>query len=233
MVVAGPIVRRALLLRDGVPVSGTSGGKIVETLRFRMLADVFDVWPLSGPPTHYRIGNRRPIGWVAAGDVLPWDTRLVVRQSKNKYPTDAFADAPRPVLAWSGETLRVAAWERDRPWSGIAEVNGVQSADVPESSRGVLLSREELLTLLRGASSESDPKTLRLRAILGRLADDRPFDAADLDAARRALPAFAFAGEGRPAVEVSEGLARINEAWKADASWAGLSFMAVPIEALP
>src|SRR4051794_26212111 len=56
-VVAGPIVRRVLLLRDGVPATDRPGGRVVETIRHRQFADLYDVWPLQGRPTHYRIGN--------------------------------------------------------------------------------------------------------------------------------------------------------------------------------
>src|SRR2546423_963051 len=47
-VVAGPIVRRALLLHDDVAVSGRPGGPPTETIRLRMFVDVYDVWPLQG-----------------------------------------------------------------------------------------------------------------------------------------------------------------------------------------
>src|SRR5690606_33872079 len=66
---AGPIVRKVLLLREGVAATDLPDGSPVETINRRIFADVYDVWPLRGEPTHYRIGNRRPIGWVRAGDV--------------------------------------------------------------------------------------------------------------------------------------------------------------------
>lgn len=241
MAVAGLIVRRVLLRRDGIPASETPGGPVAETIRFRMLADVFDVWPPSGMPTHYRIGNRRPIGWVVATDVLPWDTRLVVRAPSGRLalsesPAGAsgsaieVGEAPMPVLAWESGAVRVAAWEPGRAWGDVAWMGWAREVEVPASHWGVLLSREELLTLLRRSLGEDDPKGLRLRAILGRLGEDRPLSAEDIAAARGALPAVAFDGGGKGSAEA---LARINEQWKPDAGWAGLSFMAVPLEALP
>src|SRR5262249_12514702 len=67
-VVAGPILRRVLLLHDETPVADTPGGRPTDSVRHRMFADVYDLWPPSGDPTHYRIGNRRPLGWVSAAD---------------------------------------------------------------------------------------------------------------------------------------------------------------------
>src|SRR5690242_6690914 len=59
-IVAGPIVRRALLLHDDVPVSDRPGGPASQTIRHRMIVDIYDVWPLTGQATHYRVGTRRP-----------------------------------------------------------------------------------------------------------------------------------------------------------------------------
>src|SRR6516165_9330253 len=47
-VVAGPIIRRALLLHDDVPVADWPGGPKSEAIRYRMFVDVYDVWPVAG-----------------------------------------------------------------------------------------------------------------------------------------------------------------------------------------
>jgi hypothetical protein len=245
--VAGPMVRRALLLRDETPASALPGGPPVETIGYRLFADVYDVWPLRGEPTHYRIGGRRPIGWVGAADVLPWDTRLVIRAPGGKLaPADSpgspagatveVGTVPLPVLAWTEGAIRVAVWERDRPWSEVARRGWVPTADVPAEAWGVWLSREELLDLLRrtlAPHTASEAQAVRLRALLGRLADNAPITAADLAAARDALPAAAFAADATDPTPRSETLARSNEQWTPDASWSGVSFRAIPLSALP
>jgi len=240
MTIAGPLVRRVLLMQDDVPSAETPGGAAAEMIRHRMIADVYDVWPLSGTPTHYRIGNRRPLGWVAAGAVLTWDTRLVAMAARRRL---AMAAAPggsvevgeisTPIVEWRPGAVRVATWERGRPWSEVSKIEWVKDSDLPASAWGAFLSRDELLTLLRRSLSGEDPKVLRLRAILGRLGDERPLSATDYEAARGALPSAAFSGTGESAGKASEALARINEEWTPDASWAGLAFRAVPVEALP
>ena len=174
LVVAGPFVRRALPGRDGVIAAEIPGGKAVETFRLRMLVDVYDLWPLSGPPTHYRVGNRRPVGWVEAADVLPWDTRLVVQSPSGSVEGGGFT---RPVLGWDAEAVRVADWRGERPWAEVARVVRLPLADLPEMSWGVWLSREELLTLLRRSLTDGNPKALRLRRHprpIGGRSTDRP-----------------------------------------------------------
>jgi len=243
-VVAGPLVRRVLLLRDDVPVAGRPGGPAGDAIRSRMFADVYDTWPLAGRPTHYRVGNRRPIGWVAAADALAWDTRLVVRAPGGTIAPAAepggppgapitVGDVPLPVLAWRSGAVRVAAWEPQRPWSEVARIGWVPAADLPAANWGVWMGGDELLILLRPPPPGEDRAGQRLRALLGRLGgvDHWPPEAAA--AARPALPAVAFAGEGGPAQEKGEALARINEQWTPDASWSGLSFRFVPLTVLP
>jgi len=240
LVIAGPLVRRVLLLHDDTPTSVTPAGPPAEPIRHRMLADLYDVWPPSGTPTHYRLGNRRPIGWVAAAAVLPWDTRLVVKTPKEKLAT---VDPPgesveigavaSPILEWRPGSVRLASWERGRPWTDVAKIGWVAEAELPGAGWGVFLSRDELLTLLRRSLAGEDARRLRLRAILGRLGDDRPLSASEVEAARGALPASAFAGMGDAAGNKAEALARINEEWTPEASWAGLAFRAVPVEVLP
>jgi hypothetical protein len=244
-VVAGPITRKALLLHDDVPAAERPGGAETETLRHRMFVEIYDAWPLTGEPTHYRVGNRRPIGWVRAAELLPWDTRLVVRSPDGPLPMAGRPDqaAPTstplgrsslPVLAWTPDAVQVAAWNPDHPWSEIDRRAWVRQEALPPRCWGVWLSREELLALLRRsiAGSESPPR-LRLRALLGRLLDDRPLTDADLQAARAALPSSSMTiGAGSPA-EASDRLARANEDWSAEASWGGLSFQFIPLEMLP
>jgi hypothetical protein len=244
-VVAGPIIRKALLLHDDVAVADRPGGPVANTIQHRMFVEIYDAWPLTGEPTHYRVGNRRPIGWVRAVDLLTWDTRLVVRSPGGPLPlaegpehaaptSTAVGRSSLPVLGWSPSALRVAAWAPDHPWSEIDRRAWVRQASLPPASWGVWLSREELLALLRRslAASES-PQRLRLRAILGRLLDDRPLTDADLRAAEAALPAPSLANSAGSPAEASDRLARANEDWSAETSWGGLSFRFIPLEALP
>ena len=242
--VAGPMLRRALLLHDETPATARPDGPPVETIRHRMIAFVYDVWPVRGEPTHYRIGGRRPIGWVAAADVLPWDTRLVVRAPEGTLaladspgrPAATTADVgivPVPVLAWTPEAIEVAVWERDRPWSEVARRAWIPTAALPTGAWGVWLSRDELLVLLRQPLAHDAARATRLRALLGLLMDPAPLAAEDLAAARDALPAAAFAQDAQDVKSKSEALARLNDLWTPDASWSGLSFRAVPLAALP
>jgi hypothetical protein len=130
----------------------------------------------------------------------------------------------------------VAVWDPDRPWSEVARTGWVPTATIPAEAWGVWLSREELLDLLRRTLALDSPdaaQAVRLRALLGLLADDTPIAAADLAAARDALPAPAFAAAATDPTPRSEALARLNEQWTPDASWSGVSFRAIPLSALP
>jgi hypothetical protein len=244
-VVSGPIFRRALLLHDDVSAAVRPGGPTVETIRHRMSVDIYDVWPLTGEPTHYRVGNRRPIGWVGAADLLPWNTRLVIRNptlpvmlaEKPDLATPAATSVGRsslPVISWTPEAVRVAVWTSDHPWSEIDRRGWLPITSLTPDRWAVWLSREELLALIRRtlASSES-PQTIRVRALLGRLLDDRPLGEADLQAARAALPIPAFAIAAPSAAEASDRLARANERWSSEDTWGGLSFQSIALEDLP
>jgi hypothetical protein len=246
-VVAGPIIRRALLLRDDVPVADRPGGSPSETIRHRMFVDIYDVWPLKGAPEYYRVGNRKAIGWVRRADLLAWDIRLVIRAEGEPLPLVDAADhsirpiairASLPVLEWQGESLGIAVWEAGHPWSEVERKAWVHASAVVTRSWGVWLSREELLALLRrtlapaGEQRESAER-LRLRALLGRLLDDRPLSDEDVQAGRIALPPQSLALSAGSPDEASERLARQNEEWSPEASWGGLSFQFVPLEALP
>jgi hypothetical protein len=229
-IVAGPITRRALLLHDDVPVADRPGGPLLETIRRRMFVDVYDVWPLSGDPTHYRVGNRRPLGWVNAADLLPWNTRLVIRRNG--------ASPSLPVLGQSTDAVEVAVWDDDQPWSALGRREWIRASNLTPPSWGVWLSRDELLALLRrtlalaGGRAETREK-LHFRAVLGRIHDDRPLSDEDLQAARAVLPHPAMVIASGSPNEASEHLARINEEWAPEVSWGGLSFRFIPLEALP
>ncbi len=240
-VVAGPITRRALLLRDETPAASKPDGPTIETIDRRMFVDVYDVWPEPGPISHLRVGNRKPIGWIPAPGVLPWDTRLVVRAPGGRLsmaPTPGGAGSPvpvgagsLPVLAWDGRAVELAVWDPARPWSEVARRGWVRLDDLPPDAWGVWISQVELPILLRLAL-DGDPALVRLRAVLGRLADARALTRADLEAARPALPAVAFA----PGPDPGRSLARLAEANarpEVEATWSGLNFRFLPMGDLP
>jgi hypothetical protein len=244
-VIAGPITRKGLLLHDETAVSETPAAPPTTSIRLRMFVSVFDVWPLKGEPTHYRVGQREPIGWVSATDLLPWSTRLTLRPPEGRLPLRDKPDgantpisagrATLPVSNVSGESVELVVWDPDHPWARIARRGWVRVDDLPVDAWGVWLSREELLALLRRSlapAQGSSPEIVRLRAVLGRLLDDRPITASDLAAARGALPKLVFAPTAA-AGDASESLARINEQWTPEASWGGLAFQFVPLAALP
>ncbi len=245
-VLAGPIVQRVLLLREDTPASDRPGGPKTTTIHARMFADVYDVWPFEGEPAHYRIGNRQPIGWVASSDVLPWNTRLVVRAPEGKLALSDSAESasevvvvgqtPLPVLDWNERAVRVAVWSPGRDWSEVSKTGWVRREQLPSDAWGVFLNRDELLLLLQRLLSterEDERLALRILAITGRLAERRSWPATALNAAREALPAPFRATNARPTSEVSEALARINEQWSAEASWGGLTFQTLPVDRLP
>ncbi|WP_435010895.1 hypothetical protein P12x_002185 [Tundrisphaera lichenicola] len=242
-VVAGPIIRRALLLRDETPVTGRPNGPTSETIDRRMFVDVYDTWPEPGPPTHVRIGNRRPIGWVSIADVLPWDTRLVVRAPGGRLsigespegPTRSVTvgDGSLPVLAMEGQAVQVAVWEPGQPWSAVARSGWVRLDDLPAGSWGVWISQFELPILLRLAfDRQADPSLIRLRTVLGRLADAIPLTIEDLDAAKPALPALLFDRESN-LPNTAARLAQANLDAESEASWSGLRFRFLPLSDLP
>jgi|GEM_PF-2102365 len=234
---AGPVVRRGLLLRDDVPISDRPGGPSTEAVRLRMFVDIYDVWPLTGTPTHYRVGNRRPIGWASANDLLPWSTRLVVRAPGANPSRDSSGDSKRPalpVLSWNADTIEVASWEESRPWQVVEARVRLPLASLPPEDWGVWISRPELLTLLRktGPDLSEPPEVVRLRALIGRLTDDRPLTAAELAKIRGFLPAAVLPSH-MPVLQASEALARANENWTPEATWSGISFQFLPLSMLP
>ncbi len=221
---SGPLPRRALLLRDGLVAADRPDGAPVETIGRRMFVDIYDVWPLAGPPTHYRVGNRRPFGWLPAASALPWDSRLVLR--------DPAADAPaRPVLAWDADRVRMALWDAAAPWSKVEREQWQ-----PRPAAGTpaqLVSRPELLALLRRLLGEEPAEAVRVRTLLGHLLEARPVSAAVRDAAHRVLPPWVFAAAAPSRDEAIARLSRRNEQWTPDASWSGLEFVTLPLADLP
>lgn len=209
-VVAGTIVRKALLLHDAVATTDRPSGAPAEPIRLRMFVDIYDVWPLSGPPDFYRVGNRRPIGWVSANDLLPWETRLVVHSPEGESRSAAANpsnDRPRPasrpalpVLSWTADTVEVATWDELLPWQSVKGHAPIRIAQLRPDDWGVWISRPELLSLLRrtGPKPTEPAKLTRLRAILGRLSDDRPLSAQAQAAAIAFLPVQVFTSRDDP-----------------------------------
>jgi hypothetical protein len=202
-----------------------------------MFVDIYDTWPLAGEPTHYRVGNRRPLGWVKAAELLPWDTRLVIRRSDGHTPGTP-APPSLPLLAQRADVVEIAVWYADQPWSAVARREWLPYSAATPPCWGVWLSREELLALLRRTLAPATgrvepPETLRLRTLIGRLLDDRPLSDADVRAARAVLPppALTIAAGSPPAA--GDRLARINEEWSTESSGGGLLFAFIPLEALP
>jgi hypothetical protein len=241
-VVAGPITRHGLLLGESTAASTRPKGPNAETIDRRMFVDVYDVWPSPGPVSHVRVGNRKPIGWVNAGDVLLWDTRLVIRAPEGRLTLADSADGvgkgvevgrtPLPVLSWTDKAVEVAVWDPSSPWSKVARVGWVRLGDLQTEAWGVWISQVELPILLGLANQGDSPLIARLRAVLGRLADNRSLTADDLGAARSALPSVVFANEP-DAQKAANLLAEANARPASDAGWSGLSFRFLPLSDLP
>ena len=241
-VVAGPIVRRALILRDNVPVSDRPDATPTDAIAWRMFVDVYDTWPLMGEPTHLRVGNRRPIGWVAIADALPWDSRLVVKADRLAIadrPDGTAVDVavggvPLPLIGHRGDSIELAIWKPDGPWSAVARRGWTKIDTIPRGSLGALLASEEIPALLSLAIGASDPEArdrVRLRAVLGRLIEPANWPASEVGQAKSALPARAF--ERVAGVHPSDRLAALNADARSDASWGGHAFRFVPLDDLP
>jgi hypothetical protein len=242
---AGPIRDRVLLLRDETRATDRPGGATIETISKRGFFDVYDAWPLSGEPTHFRIGARAPIGWVEAGAALRWPTRLALRRpggsvelSRSPGGADTAtvqADAsPMPILRGEGDRVEVAAWEPGAGWQEVAQVGWTR----PDRTEvGVMLARPEVVAMLGkmlAPRSETEADALRLRALTGRVVlETRAISAADVAEAGRVLPAVALERGGLSDREKTDGLARLNEEWSPDATWGGLEFRLVPLDLLP
>ncbi|RUL88347.1 hypothetical protein [Tautonia sociabilis] len=242
----GGIVRKVLLLRDGVEATDRPDGTTVETIGRRIFADVYDVWPLTGEPTHYRIGNRRPIGWVPAEEVLPWDTRIVLIPEPGRI---ALADepggsdralvevdgTPLPVVDWRGGDLRIVAWELGKGWERVSRSGWVRVGQV-NGTLGALVSRTELLELLRRSLdvSPAEARALRVLTLLGRMAPGESIRAEQVEEVERALSGGGELG-GSPSIDreaLSDRLGRLNDEWEADATWSGIEYRAIPLNDL-
>ena len=245
ILLAGPVKKRVLLLRDGIEATDRPDGRVVATIRLRQFADVFDVWPTTGPPTHFRIGNRKPIGWIKAADALDWSTRLAFMPlartlaladspggtSRGPLPT---GDTALPVLDWKDEAVRIGVWEPDRPWSEIAGEGWLTPAS--EDRWGLWIGRDELLGLIGLLGRSEVPEKVeevRLKAIVGALGSGEEWTSTEVDEVRHWLPRGVFAKEAITPTLAVEGLARINEDWTAEARWSGLTFRFLPLSALP
>jgi len=234
-VVAGPMIRRGLLLRDATPVLDRPRGSKTEIIDRRMFVDLYDEWPDAAKPSHYRVGNRSPIGWVAADSLLPWNTRLVVRPPSGRLILDGkevqVGKVACPVLHWRSDAVELAIWSKEQPWETLGRRGWVRLADLPVDAWGVWISQVELPNLLRLALG-GDSEVVRLRVMLGRIAAADPLTRNDVDLARPALPALVFAPETyRPSAV--ERLAEANARPQADARWSGLSFRFLPLTDLP
>lgn len=228
-----PLSRRILLLHDGTRVSRLPDGQELEPIRLRQFMDVFDVWPLKGATTHYRVGNRNPIGWIRAEDALEWSTRLAVRL---KIPTAGRPPVSRPVLEWSEGRIRIATWDEWHPWQVVATADQFDDSLYENAVWGVWISREELLALIgrlgRAKTSEA-AEEYRLRAIVGQIALGREWSAEEIAAIRDFLPSECVKPSDRPLAKSLELLAIRNEQWEFEASWSGLSFGFLPLSELP
>jgi hypothetical protein len=245
--IEGTIVARALLLHEGIEARDRPGGEPIETIRRRMFADVYDVWPLTGEPDFLRIGNRRPFGWVSSQEALAWNSRLTLKLSRPEVALSSqpehsesrpisIGPEPLPVLDWNGPSVKVATWKPDQPWEGIDRRGWLDAASISAESWTVLLSREEILALvgsLLGNLNDSQRNDLRYRTILGRLGDTRSLSAAECELIRKWLPAEIRDAHAETPRQAMERLARLNETWTTDASWSGTSFHAVPMNAIP
>ena len=141
-VVAGPIIRRGLLLHDSTTLADRPKGPATGAVDRRMFVDIYDEWPDSKQPTHDRVGNRQPLGWIKASDLLPWNTRLVVRPPSGQLLVDGQAVAVGavacPVIATRADAVEVATWAADHPWAETARRGWVPLADLPPEAWGRL-----------------------------------------------------------------------------------------------
>ena len=137
-----------------------------------------------------------------------------------------------PVLSWTDRAVEVAVWDLANPWTKVARVGWVRLVDLPSEAWGVWVSQVELPHLLELANQGDAPLMARLRAVLGRLTDNRALTSADLDASRTALPQVVFASEPDAQKSASR-LAEANARPASEAGWSGLSFRFLPLSDLP
>jgi hypothetical protein len=202
-----------------------------------MLADVYDVWPLQGTPTHYRVGGRHAMGWVPTDAVIPWGTRLVLRSDKVPDLAQAAGHiSPAAVLSWDDNACRVVNWDPKAAWSRPDRIVSVPISSIPTEAWGVLLSRDELLALIQQTLTPVDtppPSIRRLNLIAGKDAEDASWPASEGDSARAYLPRPVREIGPQPQAERLDRLTRLDNPWTPDASWSGLQFRFVPLDLLP
>lgn len=234
-VVAGPIVRRALLLRDRTPIFDQPRGREVGTWNGPTFADLYDEWPSPKEPTHVRLGNRAPRGWVKLSDVLQWDTRLVVRPASGRLRFEDGSEVAVaracPVVAWRADAAEVVVWAADKPWEVVARRGWVKLADLSPDAWGVWISQTELPGLVSLALG-GEPDLVRLRAVLGRVVGGEAITAESVAQAHPALPGVVFDSATR-APGAADRLAVANAEGRVDARWAGLAFRFLPLADLP
>jgi hypothetical protein len=241
-VFAGPVSKRALLLLDQTPATNKPNGSKVETIDRRMFVDVYDTWPSPGPVSHVRVGNRKAIGWVPVADLLLWNTRLVIQAPEGRLKLSETAEGlaqtievgrqSLPVLEWTAQAVEIAVWDPATPWVKVARRGWVRLNDLPVKACGIWISQVELPILLGLANQGESPRIARLRAILGRLADSRPWSSSDVELIRKALPAFVFEGEANSR-DAAGRLAEANAQPLSEAGWSGLKFRFLPLSDLP
>ena len=235
-VIAGPILRRGLLLHDATPVGDQPRGPTSGTIDRRMFVNIYDLWPDADQPTHVRVGNRSPLGWIKSEDLLEWSTRLVVRPPSGRLLLDGKTEVTVgstacPVLRWRSDAVEVAIWDSNKPWEVVAQRDWVRFADLPDDAWGVWISQVELPVLVRLAI-EDNPDVVRLRAVLGLIAGGGSISPNDLATARAALPDRVFASRSNQPGSVDR-LAEANAQVRTDARWSGLAFRFLPLADLP
>lgn len=223
----GEIPRRGLLLRDGVPVFKTPRGESLAPIDKRGIVSIYDEWSSKGetaPPEFYRVGTRVPIGWIAASDLLPWDTRLVYRPSG--------IAVPRPIVGWNADGIDVVRWADGASWKTPTTPERIKPGD---GAVGVLVEQVELPTLLSAVVTASDPKAvarLRLQAVLGEWSGDRSRADEQVAAGLKELPPIVASRNAKGSA--TERIAALNaNGARPDVEWGGRSFRFVPLEALP
>ena len=223
----GEVARKGLLLREGVDVFRLPKGEALSPIAKRGFVSIYDEWSSRGEsaaPEFYRVGTRVPIGWIAAADLLPWDTRLV----------HLVGSVPLPIVGWSESDIEVIDWENEGAWRKPANRRLIKINAVAEGMVGVLVAQIELPALLKGAIAQ-DPRITtqaRLDAVLGELTPGRSLAEPKVAAAFRELPGM-VQSRRRPGA-ASERIAALNaELGKADVSWGDRRFRFVPLEDLP
>ena len=123
-----------------------------------MFVDIYDVRPLQGPPTHDRVGNRRPFGWVRRRPAaLEHPAGGSGRRGELQFRTPARAGRSRPAAPRPGIAARHRLDSRRRAgrraaqghaWEEVDRRVWVRPSDLPPDRWGVWLSRDELLVFL-------------------------------------------------------------------------------------